>query len=81
MKPNGSFCMQCGVNTSKIREFYMLYPEIWHRATVVAERAGMLCIGCVEDRLGTRLREIDFDIRWAHLGPNPSDRLRDRRGY
>jgi hypothetical protein len=62
-KPNGSFCMTCGVNTSEIHEFYMLIDQTWLQANHDSFE-GMLCIGCVEARLGRLLRPSDFDPYW-----------------
>ena len=64
-QPNGSLCMDCGVNTSTVREFYMLRDEIWLRAADSVN--GMLCIECVEARLGRRLRPSDFDLQWDFM--------------
>lgn len=76
--PNGSICMDCTANTSELNEFYMLNDEIWLRA--VPGRAGMLCIGCVEARLGRRLRGGDFDFAWSFMSSQDrwSERLRAR---
>lgn len=60
--PNGSFCMNCGVNTSEIGEYYMLRDEVWHK--VVPDVLGMLCIECVEGALRRKLRPRDFDPAW-----------------
>src|SRR5262249_32663459 len=63
--------------------------EIYHVKDPVWEAAGMrawngcLCVGCIERRLGRRLRPKDFathDRRVFALLPS-TDRLLDRRGY
>jgi len=51
-------CLDCGVNTDEIREYYMLTSEVWLEA--VPDREGMLCINCVELRLGRQLWPEDF---------------------
>jgi hypothetical protein len=51
-------CMDCGVDTDAIDESYMVHDELW-RAAVPSE-AGMLCIACLEKRLGRKLRRDDF---------------------
>lgn len=51
-------CMDCQVNTRIIQEYYMVNFAIWRE--VVPERKGMLCIGCLEDRLGRTLNKEDF---------------------
>jgi len=54
----GHFCLDCGVDTIRIGEFYMLHDPVWLQAN--PDRAGMLCIDCVETRLGRRLGPGDF---------------------
>jgi hypothetical protein len=51
-------CLGCGVDTAEIGEYYMVRDEVWLR--VNPGRAGMLCIGCVEKRLGRPLNPLDF---------------------
>ena len=51
-------CLDCGVNTDEISEYYMLTGEVWKQA--VPDLAGMLCISCVELRLGRQLWPEDF---------------------
>ena len=53
-------CMDCGVNTSEIKEYYTLRDEVWLEANPVD--FGMLCLGCVETRLGRSLVRTDFDM-------------------
>jgi hypothetical protein len=79
--PHGSHCMDCDINTSVIKEHYMLDDAIWRCITHPEERAGMLCIGCVEKRICRRLVPLDFNLEWAHLSSAPSERLLTRRGY
>jgi hypothetical protein len=66
-------------------EQYMLLDDVWAAAARdLADAPGvMLCVGCVERRLGRELTRDDFD--WS-LGINsPSkmstDRLANRMGY
>src|SRR5262249_12557684 len=72
-------CMDCGVNLDAIEEDIMLVDDGW-LAAVPTER-GMLCIGCLELRLGRKLRRDDF-TRYSQSavaeGMSVSDRLRDR---
>jgi hypothetical protein len=51
-------CLDCGINTDVIDEYYMLRNEVW----VVAnpEIDGQLCISCVARRLGRTLTSADF---------------------
>lgn len=93
-RPAPSFaCRDCGVDTDEIGEFsYMVLDVVWQAATTRAQRtrgAGkastfdLLCIGCLEDRLGCRLRPLDFKwrapITWME-GLQRSARLLDRLG-
>lgn len=49
-------CKDCGVHTGIIGHYYMIHNELWDSLNV----QGMLCIGCVENRLGRRLNKDDF---------------------
>lgn len=51
-------CLDCGIDTGKIKEFYFVTTEIWLQAVDSAN--GMLCIGCLEKRLGRILDKEDF---------------------
>ena len=74
-----SDCVWCGVHTSEIGEWYMVHDEIWDRHGPVR---GCLCIGCLEDRVGRRLRPEDFTDAPINgdRGCHQSERLRDRLG-
>lgn len=50
-------CIDCHADTSKINEYYMLKNWLWKKI-----RGGrhMLCLNCVENRLGRRLTSRDF---------------------
>ncbi len=59
-------CKDCGFSTlaqgslvdgSKLNEYYMVYNNIWKQAK---GGRGLLCIGCLESRLGRQLYEDDF---------------------
>jgi hypothetical protein len=76
-------CLDCGVDTSGrgIAEYYMVANEVWLVANPAD--AGMLCIGCIEKRLGRKLKSDDFLA--CPLNDHPtrfrkSKRLRDRLG-
>ncbi len=49
-------CVDCGVDTIKADEFYMVHDAVWP----LHPRDGMLCIGCLEQRIGRRLVPADF---------------------
>lgn len=71
-------CLDCKVDTGKIREHYFVDLELWMSA--VGSKVGMLCVGCLETRIGRQLKPSDFTS--AHIN-NPklydmSDRLRKR---
>lgn len=73
-------CMDCGVCTNCNGEYYMVHDEIWYSAITVMDRGHMLCIGCLEQRLGKLLTKDDFtdapvNSMWLEWG---STRLKDR---
>jgi hypothetical protein len=51
-------CLDCGINTDAIDEYYMLRNEV--RAEANPGNDGHLCISCVERRLGRTLTAVDF---------------------
>ena len=55
---DGFNCLDCGINTDTIHEYYMVTNKIWKQVHPLDE--GMLCIGCVELRLGRVLTRKDF---------------------
>lgn len=52
-------CMDCRVDTGRINEHYMLVDSTWNK--IHGSKFGMLCIGCVENRLGRALNPSDFN--------------------
>jgi hypothetical protein len=52
-------CMDCRVDTGKLGEHYMLVDATWNK--IHNSNVGMLCIGCVEVRLGRQLTRVDFN--------------------
>jgi hypothetical protein len=70
-------CLDCGVNTLFIDEYYMVQNSIWNKHGV---DRGMLCIGCLEHRVGRRLEPDDFTDCPLNIGKAiaGSDRLRSR---
>lgn len=77
----GFRCIDCGVCTGCEKEYYMLSKELWLKAKGDGDATGMLCIGCLEARLGRELVRDDFP---AHIPLNTmlchprSPRLRAR---
>lgn len=79
-------CMDCGEDTTS--EYYMVHDEVWKQATRSHETHGMLCIGCLERRIGRSLHKEDFPKNIAVNkvvlipgNPNVSMRLRNRMTY
>lgn len=69
-------CLDCGVNTGAIGEYYMLHDAVWKR--INPKGKGMLCIGCAEKRLGRMLTPDDFAPVDANKIDNQSTRLLSR---
>ena len=71
-------CIDCGINTHDIKEYYMVKNEIWFGLKL--NRSGMLCIGCLENRLGRRLKPNDFPDLPINTNPfnEHSERLKER---
>ena len=80
-RPNFA-CLDCGVDTARIDEYYIVTSQVWLSANPV--KAGMLCIGCLEGRLGRNLTPEDFidcPLNTDHAGWNrKSERLLERLG-
>ena len=69
------YCVDCGTNTApaiwrgkqvepalpQSWEFYWVNDKVW-AAAGMHELDGSLCVGCIEARLGRRLRPKDFDL-------------------
>jgi len=51
-------CIDCGKNTHG-GEYYMVHDSVW-AASGIAPHGGMLCLGCLETRIGRELRPDDF---------------------
>jgi hypothetical protein len=51
-------CLDCGRDVLELDEYYMFTDEIWDQ--VNPSREGMLCIACLEARLGRELAPEDF---------------------
>jgi hypothetical protein len=63
-------------------EIYTVRQAVWQKAGMPADgTGGCLCVGCIEKRLGRKLKPKDFkrDDAFAHLPGTP--RLLERRGY
>lgn len=74
-------CLDCGVSTFAINEYYMVIHPVWEE-TGLGRNDGMLCIGCLETRLGRTLKQNDFldcllnVTRFDHKSARLIDRLK-----
>lgn len=50
-------CKDCGENTAAINEYYMVLRRLWN---FYAPGVRMLCVGCLEKRMGRELQPGDF---------------------
>lgn len=64
-------CLDCGDNTFFKNEYYMVHDEIWDSVA----QDGMLCISCLENRLGRILNSKDFTSYPINLGVIPQSQL------
>lgn len=53
-------CMDCEKHQVEFNEYYMVHDWIWNSVIINNEIYGLLCIGCLEARLGRELRPEDF---------------------
>lgn len=85
---NISSCADCGVGTNTLGEYYMVCDAIWQQAWAGRRKSWhgevpgteILCIGCLEQRLGRKLMRCDFTDATVNNPDDPtiSERLRDR---
>jgi hypothetical protein len=63
-------CVDCGRDTGPcgLREYYSVHDAVW-AAAGMAPTGGMLCLGCLECRLGRQLTNDDFVARRFYLPP------------
>ena len=57
-------CLDCGRDCHS--EYYMVDDALWARAKIAPD-GGMLCVGCLESRIGRQLTRADFvdaPINW-----------------
>lgn len=70
-------CLDCGVHTGDTGEYYTVEDEIWLAAN--PDDHGMLCVGCLETRIGRALTPADFPEYPVNMVlEQKSPRLRDR---
>lgn len=70
-------CAICAVDCNEIDEYYMVTNELWDEYGV---EHGMLCVGCIESRMGRQLVKTDFMVGAGDNAPGQirSARLTDR---
>jgi hypothetical protein len=80
-------CCDCGVGTITTNEWYMVDNSVWNRAWAGRRKSyhakipgqEILCIGCLEKRIGRTLCRTDFtDAPINDPHEQHSDRMRDR---
>ena len=76
-------CMDCGADTDEIDEYYSVTEQVWESATQTqGDGKGMLCVGCLETRIGRQLTPADFpdapvnDVDWGHKSERLVERIR-----
>lgn len=57
MMPERFMCDECGHDTRAMDELYMVHHKLWE---AMADGAHMLCVGCLEGRMGRSLNPDDF---------------------
>lgn len=62
-------CVDCGIDCIEINEYYMVTNACWKRSGMNTH-GGMLCIGCLEKRLGKKLTPRNFTdcpLNWRNI--------------
>jgi hypothetical protein len=81
MRTERFMCQDCGHDTRLMGEMYMVDHDTWKDALDRGGPAHMLCVGCLEARLGYILVQYDFP-EWIPLNFYPQQyqslRLRQR---
>lgn len=74
-------CVDCSINTLFENEYYMVHDHVWSGEAGMDSDGGMLCIGCLEVRIGRNLDGDDFTDCRLNRSPSIYDksvRLQDR---
>jgi hypothetical protein len=58
-------CVDCGKDTGESGEYYSVGDDVW-AASGVAPNGGMLCLACLERRIGRLLTKQDFAGMWPN---------------
>lgn len=64
-----ALCHDCGVDIFETKEYYMVSDACWKRSGM-KRYGGFLCIGCLEQRLGEKLKAINFrdcPLNWRNI--------------
>jgi hypothetical protein len=56
-------CVDCKKDTSDSGEYYSVGDDVW-AASGIAPNGGMLCLACLERRIGRLLTKEDFEGLW-----------------
>jgi hypothetical protein len=70
---------QTQYHVSEFSEVYTVTPEVWAQ-TGLTGMGGCLCIGCLEQRIGRRLKPEDFQQDHPFMDFPGTKRLLKRRG-
>lgn len=62
MSKFGTRCRDCDTDTfdPTNMEYYMVHDSVWCQQARMKYHGGMLCVGCLEARIGRRLTPKDF---------------------
>jgi len=75
------WCIDCDINTVTAGEYYMVNDHVWSQ-TGIDTYGGMLCILCLEKRIGRNLISEDFlDIPINHIPLFRSNLLLERMSF
>jgi hypothetical protein len=82
----GTNCVDCGVGTLTLGEWYMVKDDVWEKAWADRRKSWyrdglgveILRIGCLEKRIGRTLTAIDFTYAPVNDLSDNSARLRER---
>jgi len=78
-------CVDCQVDTQDIGEYYVVGADVW-ASVDMKKHGGMLCISCLELRLGRELASSDFsdapvnheEWAWTRFYDKQSEQLASR---
>lgn len=53
-------CMDCKMDVGDKSELFAVHKGLWYKVVKGEDRNKDLCVGCLEERIGRRLRPEDF---------------------